>query len=626
MEKVIKLTALAALPAMAFAVQTAQAAEQKQPNVIFYMIEDTSPQYMALYNDGKGAPTPNLEKAAKQSITYTNAFSAAPVSSAARTSLITGCYAPRFGGSLHRRLEELPMPEGLRMYPSYLRDAGYYTINASKTDYNVVLDETAWDQISGKLGDWNKRESSDQPFFMCRTNAITHESKLLFNEETYNTVETKTDPNSVYVHPNLPQTDLMKYTYATFYDRIKDADDEFGEMMDMLKKDGLLDDTFVFFFGDNGGCVPESKGYTNDVGFRVPLVVYVPKNYRDLVGLKLGESTDGMVSFIDFGPTVMRLAGIEQMPSQMNGVPFLGEGADEAAHESLVCYGDRFDDLYAFNRVLYRGDFRYARNYTPYHMQGLHSYYRYKSLALTEARNMYHAGELNELQSIFFEPLGGEHLYDLKNDPNETRNLANDPAYRDQLLAMRNELAIALDNYCDLGFLPETIINEEAMENPAAWGESHQKELAYYRMVADLQLAPLNGETARKLKLALNSDDTVAQWWGLTSSASFGDQMSGCADYASTIEELTKSYNRSFVRSRAFVAGAKIGREITEADVKDMLQRSRTLGEVLLVLNDMAYLHNVGILPALNLTEEDTPFVNYSVEERVSFLNSEFKL
>ncbi|MFR9651937.1 MAG: sulfatase-like hydrolase/transferase, partial [Rikenellaceae bacterium] len=275
MEQLIKLTTVAALPAMALCATMAQAAEQKQPNVIFYMIEDTSPQFMALYNKGKGAPTPNLEKFAKQSIIYDNAFSSAPVSSAARTSLITGCYAPRFGGSLHRRLEELPMPEGLRMYPSYLREAGYYTINASKTDYNVELDKTAWDQIKGKLGDWNNRKSSDQPFFMCRTNAVTHESKLLFDENTYKTVKTNTDPNRVYVHPHLPQTDLMKYTYATFYDRIKDADDEFGQMMDMLQKDGVLDDTFVFFFGDNGGCVPESKGYTNDVGFRVPLVVYV---------------------------------------------------------------------------------------------------------------------------------------------------------------------------------------------------------------------------------------------------------------------------------------------------------------------------------------------------------------
>ncbi|MFR9651981.1 MAG: hypothetical protein SNG35_08175, partial [Rikenellaceae bacterium] len=351
-----------------------------------------------------------------------------------------------------------------------------------------------------------------------------------------------------------------------------------------------------------------------------------PKNYRDQVGLKLGAHTDGMVSFIDLGPTAMRLAGIDKMPCQMNGVPFLGAGADESGLESVVCYGDRFDDLYAFNRVLYRGDFRYARNYTPYHAQGLHSYYRYKSLALNEARDMYHAGELNELQSLFFKPLGGEHLYDLKNDPNETRNLANDPAYRDQLIAMRSELAVTLDNYCDLGFLPETIINEEAMENPAAWGEKHQKELTYYRTVADLQLAPLNGETARKMMIAIGSDDKVAQWWGLTSGASFGDQMSGCERYAAAIEELTKSYNRSFVRARAFVAGAKIGGKVTEADVKNMLQRSRTLGEVLLVLNDMAYLHNAGILPALKLTAEDTPFTNHSVEERLLFLNKEFEI
>lgn len=597
--------------------------ELKRPNVIFYMIEDTSPQYMAIYNKGKGAPTPNLSKLAKECIIYDNAFSNAPVSSAARTTLITGCYAPRFGGSLHRRLEELQMPEGLRMFPSYLRDAGYYTINASKTDYNVVLDGTAWNQIKGGLSDWRKRKSPDQPFFMQRTNAVTHESKLLFNEETYKTVKTKTDLKSVYIHPNLPNTDLMRYTYATFYDRILDADTEFGKMLGLLKEDNLMDDTFIFFFGDNGGCVPESKGYTNDVGFRVPLLVYVPEKWRKEIGIPVGKHCDGIVSFMDFGATALHLAGVD-VPAQSDGVPFLGKGT-QSGRESQICYGDRFDDLYAFNRALYRGNFRYARNYTPYHSRGLHSYYRYKSLAFQEAREMFFDGKLNADQARFFEPMGAEELYDLKSDPNELNNLVNDPKYKQTLEQMRLEMAAQLDEYCDLGFLPETIINEQAMKNPATWGEEHRMELANYRRLADLQVKPFSDKVRRELLGAMKSDDDVAKWWGMTTMSSFGKQSGECKCLMTEAKELTSGYYRSFVRSRAYIALAMCSKnEITESVLIDMLHHSRTLGETLLVLNDMAYLYDMNLLPALKkLKAEDAPFTNYSVSERIKYLTSD---
>ncbi len=621
MNRTAQQTAFMALSAMTLSAPLAHAAEREKPNVIWYMIEDTSPQFLGLYNNGKGAKMPNLEKFAKDAIIYDNAFSSAPVSSAARTTLITGCYAPRFAGSFHRRLESLPMPEGLRMFPSYLREAGYFTINASKTDYNVDLDKTAWDQIKGNLGDWNKRKSPDQPFFMVRTNAVTHESSLLFDENTYKTVKTKTNPDKVYVHPHLPQTDLMKYTYATFYDRQKDADDEFGEMLDMLKADGLMDNTFVFFFGDNGGCVPQSKGYTNDVGFRVPLLIYVPEKWRDEVGLKPGKHTDGMVSFIDFGATVMNLAGITDLPAKMNGKPFLGKGANEDGRESLVCYGDRYDDLYAFNRVLYRGNYRYARNYTPYHMRGLFSYYRYKSLALQESCALFHAGKLNATQAKFFEPLGAEELYDVKNDPNELNNLANDPVFQSVLTSMRYELAAQVDGYCDLGFLPETIVNEEAMKNPESYGVAHQKELISYRLLADLQLSPLTPIATQKMVTAMGGDDAVAKWWALTSASFFGNELNQCNDFKAQVAELTASYNRSFVRSRAFVAQTAMGGKIAAADVQDMLHRSRTLGEVMVVLNDMAYLREMNLLPTLKLTLDDAPFADHSVEERIAYLN-----
>lgn len=139
--------------------------KQERPNIVWFLTEDLSPHYLALFNNGKGAGNSHVRQMAEHGLIYTNAYSNAPVSSAARTTLITGCYAPRFAGSFHRRLQPLVMPEGLNMFPTYLRQAGYYTCNAQKTDYNVQLDKGAWDEIKGELNTWRNRPDKSKPFF-----------------------------------------------------------------------------------------------------------------------------------------------------------------------------------------------------------------------------------------------------------------------------------------------------------------------------------------------------------------------------------------------------------------------------------------------------------------------------
>ena len=79
----------------------------------------------------------------------------------------------------------------------------------------------------------------------------------------------------------------------------------------MLEDDGVLDDTFIFYFGDHGGVLPRGKGYIYENGLHVPLIVYVPENWRHLVDGDYGDRVRGFVSFIDFAPTVLHLAGIE---------------------------------------------------------------------------------------------------------------------------------------------------------------------------------------------------------------------------------------------------------------------------------------------------------------------------
>ena len=102
-----------------------------RPNIVWIVSEDNSIHYLDHFFPG-GAMAPNIEALAKQGLTFDNAFSNAPVCSVARTTLATMCYGPRIGTQFHRRYQLAPMPDGLKMFPAYLRDAGYYTTNNSK--------------------------------------------------------------------------------------------------------------------------------------------------------------------------------------------------------------------------------------------------------------------------------------------------------------------------------------------------------------------------------------------------------------------------------------------------------------------------------------------------------------
>ncbi len=588
---------------------------EEKPNIIWFLTEDLSPQFLALFNDGKGCETPNLAELAKDGILYPNAYSSAPVSSAARTTLITGCYAPSFEGSFHRHIELNAMPEGLRMYPSYLRDAGYYTVNANKTDYNVVLDETAWDNINGKLDTWRTRPDKDQPFFMQRSVLTTHESRLLFSREVYETKETRHKLEDVALMPHVPDTKLMRYSYATIYDRIEESDAELGKLIEMLKEDGEFDNTIIMFFGDNGGTTPGTKGYTDNIGVQVPLVVYVPEKWQDKMGTQPGTTREDLVSFIDFAPTTLNMAGAK-IPKRMDGISFLGEKA-ERGNESVVCYGDRFDEMYSFNRSIRKGNFRYERNYQPYQTQSLFALYRYKQLSFQEWKQLYEKGELNAAQSRFFEPQGVEELYDLTTDPHELNNLASNPEYRSQLNDLRGDMNSYLLDKCDLGFFPETIIHEEAMENPATYGEKNKKRIKRFMEVADLQRLSFD-EAKKSLVRALDSDDAVEVWWGLSTSAAFGEDAKSLKSKAESL----LNHERSFVRSRAMLFLSMLGDTFTPAELKALFADCRKDAERLIVLNDFTIMEESGLVKPFPITLDDTKGENFGIEWRVRYLQS----
>ena len=499
-----------------------------RPNVVWIVSEDNSHHYLKHFFEN-GAPTPNIEAMAAHGITFDHAFSNAPVCSVARSTLATGCLGPRIGTQFHRKHTIATLPQGLRMFSELLRDAGYYTSNNSKTDYNATPSKEAWDE-SSRTASWRKRRSPNQPFFHMESHAQSHESSLHFSQEVFENEETTTDPESVKLADYFPNTAKFRYTHARYHDRMAVIDEIVGSTISKLKEDGLLEDTFVFYFGDHGGVLPRGKGYIYESGLHVPLVVRVPDKWQHLIDRKNGSRAPGFVSFIDFGPTVLNLAEVK-VPEQMDGIPFLGKGitaVEVDARDECYGYADRFDEKYEFIRSLRKGKYQYIRYFQPFLPDGLQNNYRYRMLAFTEWRDLYKDGKLTGSQLQFFQSKPVEQLFDAEADPHEINNLASDPRYANVLKDLRTRLATQMRALPDLSFYPESKLIS-VMGDPVGFGQKHKAEIAQMADIHDLALLPFSAAEAR-LIAALESDNVWLRYSAAMTCSEIGAEATSLAE------------------------------------------------------------------------------------------------
>lgn len=135
MERFFLLTMAGFLPAIANAATDKAEHDLPRPNILWLTFEDTSPQFIGCYGDSL-AKTPTMDKLAAEGVRFTSAFSTGTVSSPSRFCLITGMTPTTMGTGNHR--SHYPIPDFVHGFPKYLKDAGYYTSNNYKTDYNNV--------------------------------------------------------------------------------------------------------------------------------------------------------------------------------------------------------------------------------------------------------------------------------------------------------------------------------------------------------------------------------------------------------------------------------------------------------------------------------------------------------
>ena len=526
----------------------------KRPNFVFIVSEDNSIHYLRLYGNKLGI-TPNIERLADNGLTFNHAFSGAPVCSVARSTLATAMHAPRVGFQYHRKSALASLPPGVKPWSQVLRENGYYTTNNAKTDYNFNVNrKEVWDMSSNKAT-WRNRPNKAMPFFHMQSFADSHESRLHFPLKQMET-PTKTSPDDVMLQPYFPDTPIMRYTKARYYDRIRVIDSQVGKIVNQLKEDGILEDTFVFYFGDHGGVMPRSKGYAYESGLHVPLVVRIPENFKKLIDHKRGTRTNGFVSFIDFGPTVLNLASIS-VHKELDGQAFFGKGvsaADLANRDEVFGHADRFDEKFDMVRTYRKGKWKYIRNYQSYYADGLQNNYRYRQLAYDNWRNLYRAERLNPVQRQFFERRSVEQLFNLEKDPHEVTNLAADPAQSKRLAEMRGLLKNKMKSINDLSFYPENRMVTTALSDGVAFGREHSKQISRLSDLADTALRPFS-EVKQALASSLQSKGALRRYWALKVCSNFGEKAKSLAIAAMPL--LNDENLMVRVRAAEFLGGIK---------------------------------------------------------------------
>jgi uncharacterized sulfatase len=201
----------------------------------------------------------------------------------------------------HRSNRANPLPDGIKHFSHYLREAGYFVCNGEernlnrpgKLDYNFKMSfEEAFDGT-----DWHQRKP-DRPFFAEIHHSETHRT---FYQDPDNPI----NPADVEIPPYYPDHPITRQDWALYLETVQNLDKKVGKLLQQLENEGLADNTVVFFWGDHGRPMVRGKQFLYEGGIWIPLIIRWPG--------KIPPATvcDDLVSTLDLAPTWLSIAGID---------------------------------------------------------------------------------------------------------------------------------------------------------------------------------------------------------------------------------------------------------------------------------------------------------------------------
>jgi len=346
-------------------------------------------------------------------------------------------------------------------------------------------------------------------------------------------------------------------------------DQQAGKLLDQLEEDGLMDNTIVFFYSDHGIGLPRGKFTAYDSGLQVPLVIYVPEKFRYQSSPAPDSKVERLVSFVDFAPTILSMAGLS-VPSYMQGHVFAGKSTAKP-RQYIHAAVDRISGWLTISRVVRDERYLYIRNYNPEFSWNNPETYSDRAPMRQEITRLAAEGKLNAAQMAYAGPRkAAEALFDTETDPHQIHNLARDPESQNTLARMRAELRRWMLDIRDTGFMPEDDLHKVTIEGGSPWELA--KDKSKYPLDRILDCAEMVGKPERLKEQAELLDDPVpaVRLWAARGFSSAGKD---AVPYLAAVRKALKD-SEPAVR----VAAAR-----AIANLRDDPEAIETLAQVLLI-------------------------------------------
>ncbi|MEM0925951.1 MAG: sulfatase [Planctomycetota bacterium] len=395
-----------------------------RPNILWVTIEDWSAD-LSCYGTA-GIRTPNVDGLAQQGIRFERAFTTSPVCSTSRSAMMTGFHQNLIGAHQHRTEDKRPLPHGIRPIPHLLAEAGYYTcLMSRKVDCNFLPDSRK-ELFQGV--DWKDRRPG-QPFFARITLGGTHRP---WKRDPVRPI----DIADVRLPPYYPDTPFIRRDWANGLEQMQRVDREFGDLLRRLDEEGIADNTLVIFISDHGRCHIRGKQFLYDEGTRVPLLLRWPGK------IDAGQVNDDLVLSIDLCATVLDVAGVTP-PVPLHGLSLLGDEFRDRQY--VFAARDKMGETHDAMRSIRSKTHKLILNLMPERAYCQVSGYKEGAYPpLAELNVLMLEGNLTAEQAAFMATeKPAVELYDLRLDPHEVRNVADDPEYA----AVKQQMLKALDEW-----------------------------------------------------------------------------------------------------------------------------------------------------------------------------------
>lgn len=365
----------------------AETTATKRPNILLLFVDDLGWGELGAHG-GKDVPTPHIDSIARDGARFTNGYVSCPVCSPTRAGLLTGRYQQRFGHEFNAgNAKEAPAHFGLpldqKTAGDQLRAAGYATgwIGKSHLGYQPEFNPTrrGFDEFYGFLAGarpYLPDNSANNPAPILRGTERAQEdfdyTTFAFAREAASFIDRHKDQpfflylafNAVHGPLQAPETHRARFAHIedpkrrTFCAMLSALDDAVGQVLESLAKNGLAENTLIFFISDNGGPTPRTsasngplratKSTVYEGGIRVPFFLKWPAHIAP------GTVCDTPVIALDMLPTALAAAGAPTNDPLLEGrdlVAYLKGNQDQPLHEALFWrYGEQ--------RAVRKGDWK----------------------------------------------------------------------------------------------------------------------------------------------------------------------------------------------------------------------------------------------------------------------------